>query len=69
MFGLVTSADAHYESVVKSEMNCLMAMATYYGQMKELFDSTINECHNVIFKTVASNNDVYTLRNVKIIRH
>ena len=32
--------------------------------MKELFDSTINECHNVVFNTVASNNDVYTLREM-----
>ena len=64
MFGLVTSADTHCENVVKSAMNCLTAMATHYGQMKELFDSTINECQNVIFNEVATNNDFYTLRKM-----
>jgi len=39
-------------------------MATHYGNMKSLFDSTINECHNVIFNVAVTTNDVYTLREM-----
>ena len=62
MFGLVTNS--RQDDDLKDEVSCYVVMATHYGQMKELFDSTINECHNVIFNAVASNNDVYTLREM-----
>ena len=36
-------------NIANCEQNKLVVMATHYGNMKSLFDSTINECHNVIF--------------------
>ena len=41
-----------------------MASATHYGSIKQLFDNTINKCHNIIFNASVSNNDVYTLKEM-----
>ena len=34
------------------------------GNIKQLFDSTINECHNVVFNAAVTNNDLYTLKEM-----
>ena len=62
MFGLVTEAknDDFYE---KCE-NAYLALATHYGNVKQLFDTTINECHNVIFNAEVTNNNFYTLKEM-----
>ena len=62
MFGLATM-DAKMDIFEKCE-NAFMALATHYGKVKQLFDSTINECHNVIFNATVNNNDVYTLKQM-----
>ena len=51
-------------NIANCEQNKLVVMATHYGNMKSLFDSTINECHNVIFNAAVTTNDVYTLREM-----
>ena len=60
MFGLATM-DEKVDIFDKCK-NALLALATHYGNIKQLFDSTINECNNVIFNASVSNNDVYTLK-------
>ena len=58
MFGLATAAK-NCDLFVKFE-HVFLALAPHYGNIKRLFDTTTNECHNVIFNAAVSNNDVYT---------
>ena len=62
MFGLATMDEK--DDIFHKCENAFYALATHYGNIKQLFDSTINECHNLIFNAAASNNYVYTLKDI-----
>ena len=62
MYGLVTKEDGLMMNSNKE--NSFMVMLTHCGNMKTLFDSTINEYNAVIFNVLTTNNDVYTLRQM-----
>ena len=62
MFGLATVAKN--EDLFEKCENAFLALATHYGNVKQLFDTTINECHNVIYNAAVTNNDVYTLKEM-----
>ena len=62
MFGLVTQDDG--QVLQSNKVNKFMVMLTHCGNMKTLFDATINECNAVIFNVLTTNNDVYTLRQM-----
>ena len=62
MFDLVTNEDGLMTKANKE--NRFMAMFTHCGNMKTLFDFTINECNAIVFNVLTTNNDVYTLRQM-----
>ena len=62
MFGLVTHDDG--QMLNSNKENKFMVMLTHCGNMKTLFDASINECNAVIFNVLTTNNDVYNLRQM-----
>ena len=42
----------------------MQAFVTHFHNMNLIFDGTINQCHHLIFTTIAPNNDVFSLKEV-----
>jgi len=66
MFGVATIEKAN-QSMNRKDGG-LAAFVTHFHNMNLLFDGTKNQCHYLVFATVAPNNDVFSLQEEKASR-
>ena len=62
MFGLAASSiKSNYANIKETGLS---SFVTHFHNINLIFNGTINQCHHLIFSTVAPNNDVFTLKQM-----